>query len=144
MRSRLGGVPVPMNDTLRTLIEHKRSGKPMVLGLVADQTPAKRDIQHWTTFLNQPTAVFLGTEKLSQKFDMPVIFSIMNKVKRGHYEVDFELLTETPNDYKPYELTELHVKRLQQHIEETPQYWLWSHKRWKIKPPENFKQPTAE
>lgn len=144
MRSRLGGIPAPMNDTLRVLIEHKRSGEPMALGLVVDQTPAKKDIHYWTTFLNQPTAVFLGTEKLSQKFNLPVIFSIMTKVKRGHYEVDFELLTETPNDFAPYELTDLHVKRLEQHIMEAPQYWLWSHKRWKIKPQENITQTTEQ
>ncbi len=134
MRQRFKAITVPMNDTLRALIDYKRKGEPIVLLMIADQTPAKSDIRYWTTFLNQPTAVFLGAEKLSQKFDMPVVFSVIRRVKRGQYEVDFELLTETPNEFKPYELTDLHVKRLEQQIMETPQYWLWSHKRWKIKP----------
>jgi len=139
-RKRFGGVPVVMKDTLRALIDHKRRGEPILLGLVADQTPAKGDIRYWTTFLNQQTPVFLGVEKLAQKFDLPVIFCNMRKVKRGKYEVDFEVLTDSPNSFKPYELTELHLKRLENHIVETPEYWLWSHRRWKRKPKKNIQQ----
>lgn len=143
-RKRFGGVPVAMNDTLRALIDYKRKGEPILLGLVSDQTPAKGDIRYWTTFLNQQTPVFLGVEKLSQKFNLPVVFCNMRKVKRGKYEVDFELLTEDPNSFKPYELTELHLKRLERHIIEVPEYWLWSHRRWKRKPKADSQQTVTE
>lgn len=143
-RKRFGGVPVAMKDTLRALIEYKRKGEPILLGLVSDQTPAKGDIRYWTTFLNQQTPVFLGVEKLSQKFNLPVVFCNMRKVKRGKYEVDFELLTEEPNSFKPYELTELHLKRLERQIIEAPEYWLWSHRRWKRKPKPNLQQTESE
>lgn len=143
-RKRFGGVPVAMKDTLRVLIDYKRKGEPILLGLVSDQTPAKGDIRYWTTFLNQQTPVFLGVEKLSQKFNLPVVFCNMRKVKRGKYEVDFELLTEDPNSFKPYELTELHLKRLERHIIEVPEYWLWSHRRWKRKPKVDSQQTVPE
>jgi Kdo2-lipid IVA lauroyltransferase/acyltransferase len=140
-RERFGGIPVAMNDTLRALISYKQSKTPILLGLIADQTPAKKDIRYWSTFLNQDTAVFLGVEKLAQKFDMPVIFCSMTKVRRGKYEVNFEILTEKPNELKPYELTEMHLRALEKLIRNKPEYWLWSHRRWKRKrSPENIDQ----
>ncbi len=140
-RERFGCFTAPMKDTLRVMIQHRQENKPLQIGLVADQTPARGDIRYWTTFLNQQTAVFLGVEKLAQKFDYPVVFSVMKKKKRWHYEVYFELLTETPNNFKPYELTELHLKRLEKDIIEQPEFWLWSHRRWKRRPEET---PQAE
>lgn len=143
-RKRFGGVPVAMKDTLRAIIDYKRKGELILLGLVSDQTPAGGDIRYWTTFLNQQTPVFLGVEKLAQKFNMPVVFCNMRRVKRGKYEVDFELLTEEPNIFKANELTELHLKRLEKQIIEAPEYWLWSHRRWKRKPKPNLQQTKPE
>jgi len=62
---------------------------------------------------------------------MPVIFCFMNKIKRGQYEVEFRTLTDYPKSHKPYEITELHVKELEKVIQQKPEYWLWSHRRWK-------------
>jgi KDO2-lipid IV(A) lauroyltransferase len=142
-RERFGGVPVAMKDTLRAVINYKREGIPILLGLISDQTPAKSDIRYWTTFLNHDTPVFLGVEKIAEKFDMPVFFTSMRKTKRGKYEVYFKLLTENPKDLKPYELTEMHVRELEKIIRDKPEYWLWSHRRWKRKrkatePPTNL------
>jgi KDO2-lipid IV(A) lauroyltransferase len=132
-RERFGGVPVAMKDTIRALSQHIKENKPALLGLISDQTPAAGDIRYWTQFLNQDTPVFLGVEKISQKYDLPVFFCRMYKLKRGKYEVYFSLLTEKPNETKPYEITEMHVKALENLIIEKPEYWLWSHRRWKRK-----------
>jgi KDO2-lipid IV(A) lauroyltransferase len=132
-RERFGAMPVPMHDVARMAITMSQEGKPFFLGLLTDQTPAKGDIRYWTTFLNQETPVFLGTEKIAKKTNQPVVFFKMRKVSRGHYEVELELLTDNPKDTKPYEITEMHVKALEKLIQETPQYWLWSHRRWKHK-----------
>ena len=132
-RERFGGVPVLMNDTFRTTIKFIKEGKPVLLGLISDQTPPSADIRYWTTFLNQETAVFLGVEKIAQKLDLPVFFSIMKKTRRGRYVVDFKLLTDKPRECKPYEITEMHVRALEEEIKEHPEYWLWSHRRWKHK-----------
>lgn len=140
-RKRFGGDPVPMKDTLRAVIDYKKKGIPILLGLVSDQTPAKNDIRYWTTFLNQDTAVFLGVEKIAQKFDMPIIFCEMIKVRRGKYEVYFEVLTDKPNEFAPYELTKLHVKALEDLIMKKPEFWLWSHRRWKRKRPQDETNP---
>lgn len=130
-RERFGCIPVPMNDIARMAIKMACEGKPFFLGLFADQTPKRNDIRYWTNFLNQDTPVFLGTEKIARRTNQPVFFCNMYKVSRGHYEVEFELLVESPKDTKPYDITESHVRALEHLIQETPQYWLWSHRRWK-------------
>lgn len=130
-RERFGAITVPMKETARTAIEYARDGKLFFLGLIADQTPARGEIRYWTTFLNQDTPVFLGTEKIARKLNQPVFFCNMRKVKRGFYEVELELLTNTPLQTKPFEITEMHVHALERLINEAPEYWLWSHRRWK-------------
>jgi len=130
-RERFGALAVPMRDTPRTAMQFAREGKLFFLGLIADQTPAKGEIRYWTTFLNQDTPVFLGTEKIAKKLNQPVFFCNMRKLKRGFYEVELELLTDKPAETKPYEITEMHVRALERLINEAPEYWLWSHRRWK-------------
>ena len=103
------------------------------MGLIADQTPARSEIKHWTTFLNQDTPVFLGVEKIAIKTNQPVFFCNMRKLKRGRYEVEMVLLCENPKETKPYEITEMQVHALERLIHEAPEYWLWSHRRWKFK-----------
>ncbi|MGE0076323.1 MAG: lysophospholipid acyltransferase family protein [Bacteroidales bacterium] len=132
-RERFGAVPVSMHDVARMSLKMSQEGKPFFLGLISDQTPAKGDIRYWTNFLNQDTPVFLGTEKIARKTNQPVFFCNMRKVSRGHYEVELELLCESPKETKQYEITEMQVKALERLIREAPQYWLWSHRRWKHK-----------
>ena len=131
-RSRFGATMISMKQTLRKMIEYKNELTFTVLA--SDQTPVKHEINYFTTFLNQPTAVFLGIEKLTKVVDCVVIFYRIDLVKRGHYTYTFVPLVEEPKETKPYEITEIHVKYLESLIREKPEYWLWSHRRWKIKP----------
>jgi KDO2-lipid IV(A) lauroyltransferase len=137
-RERFGAVSIPMHETLRAALKYTQEGKLFFLGLISDQNPS--DTRYWTTFLNQDTPVFLGVEKISRKLNQPVIFCNMRKVARGRYEVDLELLCDNPKDTKPYEITEMHVRALERLIHEAPQYWLWSHRRWKHVKPANYQQ----
>ncbi len=132
-RSRFGATMVSMRQTLRKMIEYKNELSFTVLA--ADQTPTPADANYFTAFLNQPTAVFLGVEKLTKVRDCVVIFYRIDLVKRGYYTYTFVPLVENPAQTKPYEITEIHVKYLESLIKEKPEYWLWSHRRWKIKPP---------
>ena len=98
-----------------------------------DQSPSNAKRAHWMEFLNQDTAVLFGTERYAKKYNMPVIYGRMDKVKRGHYEVTYQVVTDDPLSHPEGEITELHTRVLEQIIREKPQYWLWSHKRWKRK-----------
>jgi KDO2-lipid IV(A) lauroyltransferase len=133
-RSRFGAELIPMRQTLRKMIEYKNELTFTVLA--SDQTPTREDAKYFITFLNQPTAVFLGIEKLTKVMNCVVIFYRIDLIKRGYYTYTFVPLVENPRETKPYEITEIHVKYLESLIREKPEYWLWSHRRWKIKPPE--------
>ena len=99
----------------------------------ADQSPTSSKDVHWTNFLNQETAVHVGAELFATKYNYPVVFFKFNKVKRGFYEGVLEMISENPAELKKGQITELHTKCLEKVINENPQYWLWSHKRWKRK-----------
>ena len=120
---------VEMNDTYRHLIHTKEECK--IIGLLADQSPIKDESNYWTTFLNQETSVYLGPEKISKKFNYPVLFCSMKKVKRGYYEVFIEELCTNPEKTSKGEITSLYLRKMEEKINEKPQYWLWTHRRWK-------------
>ncbi len=98
-----------------------------------DQSPTYSKSVHWTMFLNQPTAVLVGSEVFAKEYDYPVVFMYVTKVKRGYYEMEAKLLEKNPTQTHAGEITEKHTRWLEQMIQETPQYWLWTHKRWKRK-----------
>lgn len=131
-RERWGGKNIPVNESIRHLVKYKKSGTPIVLGFIADQVPFWNNIHYWTNFLNHPeTPVFTGPEKLMKKFDMDVYYLDVRKVRRGYYEAEFKLITDKPDSYKDYELTEIYTRMLDESIQKSPAYWLWTHNRWK-------------
>jgi KDO2-lipid IV(A) lauroyltransferase len=113
----------------------KNSKELTATAFIADQTPSPANA-YWMTFLNQDTAVFKGTETIARKLDYPVIYLSVIRERRGHYRIHGELLAEHPRDLPENALTELHTKRLEQDIIDHPETWLWSHRRWKHKRPE--------
>lgn len=133
LRSRFGMHLTPMSLIIRELIKDRNNGINTLSAFISDQIPAKGDINFWTEFLNQETAVFLGAEKVAVKYNMAVVFFNQQKVKRGHYRLKLELLSEDSRSHPEYELTEMHVKLLDRIIRENPEYWIWSHRRWKHK-----------
>ncbi|RYU92374.1 lauroyl acyltransferase [Mucilaginibacter terrigena] len=132
VRARFGAMLVAMRQTLRTMIALKNQLTFSVL--VSDQTPNMHEINYFTTFLNQPTAVFLGIEKLAKLIDAAVIFYRIDRVSRGYYTYTLVPLIEQPKLTTDHEITEAHVRYLEKLIQEKPQYWLWSHRRWKYMP----------
>lgn len=123
----------PMNHVIRDIVENKRKNIRTLYGFIADQTPALPDIKYYTKFLNQDTPVYLGIEKIAQKYDMPVVFFNVQKLKRGFYCLTVELLFEKPVGLPEYTITNAHVMRLEEIIRKNPEYWLWTHRRWKYK-----------
>jgi len=131
LRSEYGMVLTPMSHVVRDIIMHRNKGEKVMVCLLADQTPARSEIHYRTLFLNQDTPVYLGTEKIASKYNMAIVFSNHRKIKRGYYSTEIEVLYEQTSDRPEYEITETHVKKLDKLIREAPEYWLWSHRRWK-------------
>ncbi|MBC7861425.1 MAG: lysophospholipid acyltransferase family protein [Bacteroidia bacterium] len=135
MRTRFGTKLIPMKETVREMIRKK--DEITATAFIADQTPPVEGA-YWTTFLNQETPIFNGTEKIARKMNYPVVYVSLKKIKRGYYEVFAETLCETPKTSGEGEISELHTKRLEKDIRQTPELWLWSHRRWKHKKPLNL------
>jgi Kdo2-lipid IVA lauroyltransferase/acyltransferase len=134
-RSKHGMVLTPMSIILREIINDRKNGINTISAFISDQTPIKSEIKYWTNFLNQDTPVYMGTEKVASKYDMAVVFFHIQKVKRGYYNLDIELLFENTAGLPEHMVTDAHVKRLEEVIREKPEYWIWSHRRWKHKRP---------
>lgn len=106
---------------------------PVKGGFIADQSPGNPDKAYWMQFLNQDTPVFFGAEKYANDYNCVVCYGKTTKVKRGYYQIEFVLLTENPKTLKYGELTEMHTRFDEELIRSAPEYWLWTHKRWKHK-----------
>jgi len=104
-----------------------------------DQAPSFHSKPYWTTFLNQETGVLTGTEKYAKTYDYPIVYLDIQKVKRGYYSSTFVDVTDSPRSYRDGELTEMVTRMLEKQIIEKPEFWLWSHKRWKRKKEESEK-----
>lgn len=137
-RSRFGAVLVPMRDTLRALIRHDKDDYAVCFA--SDQSPAKGDVTPFIHFLNQPTAVLLGIEKIARKTGNPIFYTNITKTGRGMYHLDFRPLCLNPKETEDLEITKMHFAKLEELIRREPAYWLWSHNRWKNKPLEQNEQ----
>lgn len=127
-RTKFGTRITPVQNTLRDMVTNRK--QVTATAFIADQT-AFAETGYWTTFLNQDTAVFTGPEKLSKKFDYPVVYMGLRRTKRGFYEINPELLIEKPVETAENEISEVFTKRLEKDIVRDPSIWLWSHRRWK-------------
>lgn len=132
MRTRFGGIMVPMKNTIRKILDYKNTVHSSVF--LIDQTPTRHGSDYFIDFLNQPTLVFKGIEKIAQKTNYPIIFCHMDRIKRGYYQAEFTTLIIDPKNTKEHEITLLQNKFLEDIIKKKPELWLWSHKRWKHKP----------
>jgi len=135
IRSRFGVTITPMSHIIRDLVKC-RSEKILTLsGFIGDQTPPRDDISFWTNFLNQDTGFYRGAEKVAVKYDIPVVLMHIAKKKRGFYEVEYRLISEHPREEEPNAITARYAAMLEEIIRDKPEYWLWSHRRWKHKRP---------
>lgn len=132
-RSRFGGNPIHIDDTIKEIA--RRSKVTRAFALLADQVPAKNASKYWTTFLNQETPFLLGPEQLARFTKYPVFYIKMNRRKRGYYEVNIEKIASPPYSKEGNPILKQFVERSEQAIVESPSEWLWSHRRWKYKKP---------
>jgi KDO2-lipid IV(A) lauroyltransferase len=109
------------------------NGRPAIYLFGGDQSPTSSKKSFWMDFLNQDTAVAFGTEKFAVEYDCLVVFGDIQKVKRGYYSMTFSLISDQPLEEEHGDITIKHTRKLEEIIRAQPQYWLWTHKRWKRK-----------
>ena len=138
MRERWGAKTIPVDKSARTVIDFNRLNIPVCLGLVADQRPPFVT-KFWTTFMNQEACFNQGPEKIAQRTNQPVFFALMSKLKRGHYELSFIPLIYSPAELTNEEIMLKYIRAMEEYIRDAPEYYLWSHNRWKQQRPEGVK-----
>ena len=131
VRAKYNTFLITTKEAIPVLVKSKTEGELTLNGFVADQSPKENKGYHWNKFMGITVPFHTGAELMAKRLDMPVVFCKVSKVKRGYYEATFKTITLTPNEYDNYDITDIYMKLLEEQIHEAPEYYLWTHKRWK-------------
>ena len=131
LRNQFGGECIPMKNTLRRVIELKREKRPTMIGFISDQLPKWNSMHFFVPFLHRETAVFTGAEQIGRQVKAVYFFADIIRPRRGYYECTFRRMEMPEVNCTEYDMTAMFMEQLEQMIRKAPQYWLWTHKRWK-------------
>lgn len=130
LRTRFDANNIAMSDIMQTLVRWKREGIPSVTGYIADQAPGL-NIHLFVDFLNHETGVYTGPERISKFLGAKAVYAHMCRPRRGYYTLRFIPISDNVKKETIFETSREYFRLLETNIRETPQYWLWSHRRWK-------------
>jgi KDO2-lipid IV(A) lauroyltransferase len=141
IRAKFDSYLITTKETFAILSESQKKGELTINGFASDQSAKHDKALHWNEFMGIKVPMHTGAETIAKQFDMAVVFFSVKRIKRGYYETTFKTITETPNVYKDFEITDIFFKLVEKQIHEAPQYYLWTHKRWKHRNrvPDKFK-----
>lgn len=126
------GTEVVFADHVRELFEQNNTNQtPAAYMMLSDQSPNNLKKSYVTTFLNQESCMIFGGEYFAKKYNLPVVYYQVVKDKPGYYHIELELITENPQETQYGEITEKYTRLLEKTICQQPEFWLWSHRRWK-------------
>ncbi len=131
-RTRYGTQVVDRTDVRQHVAFYDKHHVPVALMMLSDQSPTNPHRSYWTTFLGRETAFLYGAEQFARKYNYPVLYYTVERVRRGYYEVRFRTLCEDPASVPQYTIVEQYVRQLEKDILSHPEQWLWSHRRWKL------------
>ena len=130
-REKFGLNMISMKETKAYFNNKTNTPRAIIFG--SDQSPSNSKKAYWTKFLNQDSAFLYGAEKYAKSFNWPVIYVSINKIKRGDYLVQYKLITQKPKEESYGEIIKKFAFLLESDIKNQPEYWLWTHNRWKKK-----------
>ncbi|WP_409416176.1 lysophospholipid acyltransferase family protein [Flavobacterium sp. PS2] len=131
IRSKYDADLVETKKIIPLMAQNQRDGILSMYGLASDQSPKLDRAFHWDTFMGIEVPVHTGAEMLARKYNLSVLFVKVKKVKRGYYEATFIPICDTPKKADGFEITHTYLKEVEKQILEAPEYYLWTHKRWK-------------
>ncbi|GAA4279186.1 lysophospholipid acyltransferase family protein [Aquimarina mytili] len=131
IRGRFNSRLIASHKVARQIIKDKQENTVCAYGMISDQSPKIQNAKYWTDFMGVKVPIFLGGEFLAQRLDVIVLYLQVKKVKRGHYEVKFIPITENSKEEEKYYSIKKYLRLLEEQIHEKPEYYLWTHKRWK-------------
>lgn len=131
IRSKYNTELIETRKAIPTMAQNQREGKLSLYGLASDQSPKLDRIFHSMKFMGIEVPVHTGAEMLAKKYDLSVIMVKVKKVARGYYEATFLTIADNPSEYENFDITEKYLREVEKQIYEAPEYYLWTHKRWK-------------
>ncbi len=132
-REKFGVMGFKTSETVKGIQKNFNAKKQGAYILLSDQSPQPHKTYYWRNFLGIKVPVHTGAEMLSKRFDFVVINYVAKKVKRGYYEIEFQLITDSPKDFENYKITDKYTQLTEENIKKQPEFYLWSHKRFKHK-----------
>ncbi|WP_242131815.1 lysophospholipid acyltransferase family protein [Aestuariivivens marinum] len=133
IRSKFKTTLISTKETISTVTNNESQGVKSVVAFLSDQSPRLSKEVYWGKFMDVRVPCFTGAERLAKKLNLTIAYLKVKKVKRGYYKAEIITLTETPKKFKDYELTDLFLREVEKQIYEAPEYYFWTHKRWKHK-----------
>lgn len=130
-RGRFGGYSLEMNEAFAQLRTWKKQGIPTLTGYISDQVPLYNSMHYWPTFLNQKTPVYTGAERIARILDTSVYYFDITRPRRGYYVAKVVKMYDKTTSEPKFSITEKYYRLLENSIIHNPEYWLWSHNRWK-------------
>lgn len=131
VRARLGTTLITTRESWKVMAKNKAEGVIATYGILNDQSPSRKKARYWTSFMGISVPIHTGAETLCKKYDFPALYLKVRKLKRGHYEGTFIVLEAHPRDVPDYGITDAFLREVESAIREAPQYYFWTHKRWK-------------
>jgi len=131
---------ITQRETVKTVLLNERNQIKASYGMISDQSPQVSRTQLWAKFMGITVPVHNGAEIMARKFDLNVVFLKVAKIKRGYYAAELLPITTTPQETEETAITKTFLQMTEAQIRENPEYYLWTHKRWKHR----FKAPNKE
>ena len=131
IRSKFKAQLITTKETASTMAKNHADAVLSLYGFASDQSPKLDKAVYWHNFMGINTPIHVGAEMLSKRYKLNVIFLKTKKIKRGYYEGTFSVMTENISETKRYEITKDYISRVEEQIYEAPEFYLWTHKRWK-------------
>ncbi len=131
IRTKFNTSLISTRDTIGIINKNEKDGIKSITGFLSDQSPRLTKEVYWGEFMGVNIPCFTGAERLAKKLDLTTAYLKVTKVKRGFYEAEILTLAENPKNYSDYELTDMFLREVEKQINKAPEYYFWTHKRWK-------------
>jgi len=131
VRARWNTTLITQGQTAKTVIQNYRNNVRATYGMVSDQSPQAHRAHYWSKFMGIQVPIFNGGEALARKTGLAVVFLKVSKVKRGYYKAELIPIALDGKETEEHEITNKFLRLTEAQIREKPEYYLWTHKRWK-------------
>jgi len=132
-RAKFGTNLIQTSKVVSKMRYNQQNNIQAAYGLLSDQSPSMRRTFYWREFFGVKVPIHTGAEMLAKKYDMNLVFIDTKKIKRGYYETSFSLISNEVTKFEDYELTDVFLDKVEKKVREQPEYYLWTHKRFKHK-----------